>query len=121
MLAVINPGLSTVAVTSLKAYIFLSAGTSSSDCPAKAKLCFSTNCLNSCREKDVLNPGMDSSLSKVPPVCPKPRPEIIGTISPKEAAIGASIKLILSPTPPVECLSATGRHLSKLIVPPESI
>lgn len=26
-----------------------------------------------------LNPGIDSSLSKVPPVCPRPRPLIMGT------------------------------------------
>jgi hypothetical protein len=48
---------------------------------------------------------MASSLSSVPPVCPKPRPEIIGTMTPAEAARGAEIRLVLSPTPPVECLS----------------
>ena len=50
-------------------------------------------------------PGIDSSLSSVPPVCPRPRPEIIGTTTPAAAAMGAQIRLVLSPTPPVECLS----------------
>jgi hypothetical protein len=36
------------------------------------------------------------------------RPEIIGTIPPQAATIGASISETLSPTPPVECLSSTG-------------
>ena len=48
---------------------------------------------------------MDSSLSSVPPVCPKPRPLIIGTYNPAAATIGANINDVLSPTPPVECLS----------------
>src|SRR5579859_8139670 len=51
---------------------------------------------------------MDSSLSSVPPVWPRPRPEIIGTAPPHAATIGASRRLTLSPTPPVECLSRTG-------------
>ena len=48
---------------------------------------------------------MDSSLSSVPPVCPSPRPDIIGTSAPQAAASGASISDVLSPTPPVLCLS----------------
>ena len=48
---------------------------------------------------------MDSSLSSVPPVWPRARPDIMGTITPAAAASGATIKLVLSPTPPVECLS----------------
>ena len=48
---------------------------------------------------------MDSSLSSVPPVCPRPRPEIIGTGTPQAAASGARLRDTLSPTPPVECLS----------------
>ena len=51
---------------------------------------------------------MDSSLSRVPPVCPRPRPEIMGTYTPQAAARGARTRLVLSPTPPVECLSALG-------------
>ena len=38
-------------------------------------------------------------------MCPSARPEIIGTMTPAEAARGAAIRLVLSPTPPVECLS----------------
>ncbi len=48
---------------------------------------------------------MASSLSRVPPVCPRPRPEIMGTLTPQAAASGASASETLSPTPPVECLS----------------
>src|SRR5664279_4275843 len=48
---------------------------------------------------------MASSLSNVPPVWPSARPLIMGTASPQAAAMGATRKLVLSPTPPVECLS----------------
>ncbi len=48
---------------------------------------------------------MDSSLSSVPPVWPSPRPDIIGTGIPHAAASGASTSEVLSPTPPVLCLS----------------
>ena len=44
----------------------------------------------------------------MPPVWPRPRPLIIGTMPPQAATIGASSRLTLSPTPPVECLSSTG-------------
>ena len=54
-------------------------------------------------------PGMDSSLSSVPPVCPRPRPDSCGTRTPHAATSGASGRVILSPTPPVECLSTIGR------------
>ena len=50
----------------------------------------------------------------MPPVWPRPRPEIIGTKAPQAASIGASIRLTLSPTPPVECLSTTGPGRSQL-------
>ena len=50
-------------------------------------------------------PGIASSLSSVPPVCPRPRPDIIGTGTPHAAASGARISDVLSPTPPVLCLS----------------
>ena len=40
---------------------------------------------------------------------PRPRPESCGTATPKTATRGASGRVILSPTPPVECLSAVGR------------
>ena len=67
-------------------------------------------------------PGMDSSLSRVPPVCPRPRPDSWGTLTPKTATSGASGRVILSPTPPVECLSAVGRgRLEKSMRSPEAI
>ena len=44
----------------------------------------------------------------MPPVWPRPRPEIIGTQTPQAATSGAIISDVLSPTPPVECLSAFG-------------
>jgi hypothetical protein len=48
---------------------------------------------------------MLSSLSSVPPVWPNPRPDIIGTVTPTAASSGARMSEVLSPTPPVECLS----------------
>src|SRR3954453_22571972 len=63
---------------------------------------------------------MLSSLSSVPPVWPRPRPEIIGTAAPQAARIGARISETLSPTPPVECLSSTGRSRSQSSTTPES-
>ena len=53
-------------------------------------------------------PGIDSSLSRVPPVCPSPRPDSCGTAAPHAATSGVSGSVILSPTPPVECLSTVG-------------
>ena len=50
---------------------------------------------------------MDSNLSAVPPVCPSPLPLIFRTLTPRDATIGTTIKVVLSPTPPVECLSNT--------------
>ncbi len=47
---------------------------------------------------------MLSSLSRVPPVCPSPRPDILGTTTPHAATRGASTIDTLSPTPPVLCL-----------------
>src|SRR5438093_8412710 len=42
---------------------------------------------------------MLASLSSVPPVWPRPRPEIIGTKPPHAAITGARIRLTVSPTP----------------------
>ena len=53
--------------------------------------------------------GIDSSLSSVPPVCPRPRPLIFANGTPQAATIGPSTIDVLSPTPPVECLSTTLR------------
>ena len=55
-------------------------------------------------------PGIDSSLSSVPPVCPRPRPDILPNTAPQAATSGASTSVTLSPTPPLECLSSTGRR-----------
>ena len=51
------------------------------------------------------NPGIDSNLSSVPPVWPSPRPESLATRTPQLAARGTSTSEVLSPTPPVLCLS----------------
>ena len=56
-------------------------------------------------------PGNDSSLSIVPPVKPRPRPLILPTGTPQAATSGMTTSEVLSPTPPVECLSATGRPI----------
>ncbi len=67
-------------------------------------------------------PGIDSSLSRVPPVWPSPRPDSCGTATPQAATSGASGRVILSPTPPVECLSAVGRDsVEKSIRSPDAI
>ena len=54
----------------------------------------------------LVKPGKLSSLSSVPPVCPRPRPDIFAMCTPWAATIGSSASEVLSPTPPVECLSA---------------
>src|SRR5918998_1221473 len=64
---------------------------------------------------------MASSLSSVPPVWPRPRPEIIGTKPPQAATAGASARLTASPTPPVECLSRTGPGRSQESTAPERV
>ena len=103
--AAINGIESTVPVTSLKAYNFLSAGTKSPVWPIIAIPIFLTCSKNSSLLKDILKPGIDSNLSKVPPVCPKPLPLILANLAPQLATIGPKTRLVLSPTPPVECLS----------------
>ena len=96
----------TVPVTSRRAYSFLSAGARSAVCPMMAmpwRFTFSKNCSS---VSSVLKPGKLSSLSIVPPVCPRPRPDILAIFRPQAATIGQRTRLVLSPTPPVECLSA---------------
>ena len=69
-------------------------------------------------------PGIDSSLSSVPPVWPSPRPLIFPNGTPHAATIGPTAIDVLSPTPPVECLSthraaelaARGRVVSPLAI-----
>ena len=67
-------------------------------------------------------PGMASSLSSVPPVWPSPLPDILAILMPGQQAMsGAKIKVVVSPTPPVECLSAlTPRMADKSIRSPDS-
>ena len=43
----------------------------------------------------------------MPPVCPRPRPLIFPNGTPHAATIGPTASDVLSPTPPVECLSTT--------------
>ena len=45
----------------------------------------------------------------MPPVCPSPRPLIFPNGTPQAATIGPTAIDVLSPTPPVECLSTTLR------------
>src|ERR1700754_2284076 len=54
---------------------------------------------------------MASSLSSVPPVWPRPRPAACGTAPPHAITTGTSGMVILSPTPPVECLSTSASGL----------
>ena len=99
----------TVPVTSRSAYSRRSTG--ASPCPA-AQITAPTasNCSRtSSFVKNARHPGIASSLSSVPPVCPSPRPESCGTAAPQAATSGARMREILSPTPPVECLSTVGR------------
>ncbi len=73
-----------------------------------------------------MKPAMDSSLSSVPPVWPSPRPDALGTAAPQAATMGTNASVILSPTPPVECLStvqatAARRSLKSICSPDASI
>ena len=97
--------LSTVPVTSRRAYNRRSAGAISAVWPINAPPTAATAARNSSSESAVRKPGIDSSLSSVPPVWPRPRPDIIGTAAPHATASGARISDVLSPTPPVLCLS----------------
>ncbi len=96
---------STVPVTSRSEYSLPSAGARRSVWPMKHRPSSESCLVNSSAERLVRKPGIDSSLSRVPPVWPSARPDIIGTTTPAAAAKGATIRLVLSPTPPVECLS----------------
>jgi hypothetical protein len=96
---------STVPVMSRSPYNLPSAGASPAPA-AQTTAPTSSNCaMNSSAVRDARQPGMLSSLSSVPPVWPRPRPESCGTATPNDATSGARGNVILSPTPPVECLS----------------
>ena len=113
---------STVPVTSLSAYISLSAGTRFFVCPITQRPISATICLNLSIVSSTLTPGTDSSLSSVPPVWPSPRPLIFATVPPHAATRGAAISVVESPTPPVECLSTfTPARSSSLTISPEFI
>ena len=101
--------MSTVAVTSRRAYSFLSAGTRCALWPTIATPTSRSCAISSSFVSSTLNPGIDSSLSRVPPVCPSPRPLIFPSGTPQAATIGPTAIDVLSPTPPVECLSTTFR------------
>ena len=107
MLAQMSGMLGTVPETSRKAYSLRSAGTRSAVAPVMTQPTRSTTVRISSVDKFVRKPGIDSNLSSVPPVAPSPRPEIIGTFSPQQANSGAMTSEVLSPMPPVECLSTS--------------
>ena len=94
-------------MTSRNAYSSLSAGTIRGDWAATAIPTSRTCWMNRSGSRSTVNPGTDSSLSSVPPVCARARPLSFGTLTPQAAASGAAMSVTLSPTPPVECLSTT--------------
>ena len=112
----------TVAVASRSAYSLPSAGTSRGDWAATAHPTSRTWRVIASGSRSVRSPGIDSSLSSVPPVCPSPRPESLATARPRAAASGAKTRVTPSATPPVECLSTVGRSRpTKRTVSPEAM
>mmetsp|Transcript_22070 Transcript_22070/g.42893 ORF Transcript_22070/g.42893 Transcript_22070/m.42893 type:complete len:261 (-) Transcript_22070:322-1104(-) len=107
----ISGRLLVVALTSRSAYIRLSTGATVLVAPVMQTPISWRFFTISSLVRLVLKPAIDSSLSNVPPVCPSPRPLIMGTTSPSEATSGASASETLSPTPPVECLSTVAPRL----------
>ena len=68
--------VSMVAVTSRNAYSRLSSGAISAVWPISAQPIWRSICARkSASVRSVRKPGMVSSLSRVPPVCPRPRPK----------------------------------------------
>ncbi len=111
---------STVAVTSRSAYSLRSAGASVGVAAHTTAPTSASWRSMSAMDSSARQPGIDSSLSRVPPVCPRPRPDICGTAAPHAATSGANGSVILSPTPPVECLSTVGRSPPSRNRSPES-
>ena len=105
MLDAMSGMLGTVPLTSRRAYILLSAGSRLPDWPMTQRPVFRTMRLNSSRLFSTLTPGTDSSLSSVPPECASPLPLTFATVPPQAATSGATMRVVVSPTPPVECLS----------------
>jgi len=83
----------------------LSAGAKFIVCPIILIPIFWTFKIKSLISTFVLYPGIDSILSTVPPVNPRPLPDIFATGIPNDAISGNNIIETLSPTPPVLCLS----------------
>ena len=106
MLEAISGTQDTVAVTSRSAYSFLSAGARLPVWPITARPISFTWRKNCCGVRETVQPGMASILSSVPPVWPRPRPLILAIFTSHAATMGATTNVVLSPTPPVECLSA---------------
>lgn len=122
MLAAMRGILSTVPVMSRRAYSLPSAGASSFPAAQTTPPTVWRLWKISSLVRLAFQPGMDSSLSKVPPVCPSPRPDSCGTAAPKETTRGMRGRVILSPTPPVECLSVVGLpSLVKFMRSPEAM
>ena len=107
MLELISGIFAVQLIESLNAYNFLSAGAKFKVCPIKLIPIFFTFSINSGISISVLYPGIASNLSFVPPVNPKPLPDIFATFTPRAATIGIRIIVTLSPIPPVLCLSTT--------------
>ena len=99
---------STVPVTSRSAYSLRSAGARPVPAAQMTHPVPASTAIVSAGVSAVRKPGIASSLSSVPPVWPRPRPDSCGTAAPQLATSGARIRLTLSPTPPVECLSTVG-------------
>lgn len=97
---------STVEVVSRSTWIFLSAG--ARPAPAAQMMQPESSSISIMRSfvTSACQPGMDSSLSNVPPVWPRPRPDSCGTATPKAVTSGATGSAIVSPTTPVACLFA---------------
>ena len=100
----ISGRLSMVPVTSRSAYSALSAGAIVAVWLIRQQPISANWVMYSSSDSATRKPGMLSSLSSVPPVCPSPRPDILGTVTPHAAARGARMIETLSPTPPVLCL-----------------
>ena len=121
-LEAISGMLLTVPVTSRSAYMRLSAGTRFSVCPITQRPVLCTISKKRRIGISMLTPGIDSSLSSVPPVWPRPRPDIFATVPPQAATSGAITSVVVSPTPPVECLSTfTPGKADRSTVSPERI
>ena len=115
-------GLFTVAVVSRNAYSLRSAGTRFGPGAQMTPPTVPRTSRISAFDRFARHPLIASSLSSVPPVWPRPRPDSCGTAAPHDATSGTRTSETLSPTPPVECLSTIGRvRLLRSRRSPESI